>query len=296
MAQISRSHHTVPRFYLDGFADEKGFVQVVRLPGDIRYPQSVQKVSVINDFYNVGTGPDRDAVEKLIGDEIEAPAAEILRKVLTQGLWPLDSEARAIFATFMAVQHLRGIRARRSLTEIVDAASKLVGGKDGLPTEPAARVEALKSIHIQSMLDIENTAPYIFGRVWTLARLKDMKLLCCDTPISLVRHKHLPNYAPVGMATAWFIVMPLSRTTGLLMSEPPPGDEHVEHVSAGQYDGVIDEFPDEAALGDLFNKRTVRNARQCIYHHPGDANLVPNDLPEPNPQEIATVTGNHDDQ
>jgi hypothetical protein len=99
MVQISRAHHTVPRFYLRGFADDGGFVQVVRLPGGVRYAQSVAKVSVINDFYNVGSGPERDAIEKLLADEIEGPAAQVFQKVLTEASWPLNVEERSILST-----------------------------------------------------------------------------------------------------------------------------------------------------------------------------------------------------
>ena len=42
MAQIARGHHTVPRFYLDRFANDGQQIGVVRLPGDIRYGRSTE--------------------------------------------------------------------------------------------------------------------------------------------------------------------------------------------------------------------------------------------------------------
>jgi hypothetical protein len=50
---------------------------VVRRPGNVRYPQNIAKVSVINDFYTVNGAAQRDVIEKLIADEVEAPAAEV---------------------------------------------------------------------------------------------------------------------------------------------------------------------------------------------------------------------------
>jgi Protein of unknown function (DUF4238) len=80
VAQVSRANHTVPQFYLRGFAKQirdKAFVGVVRRPGNVRYPQNIAKVSVINDFYTVNGAAQRDVIEKLIADEVEAPAAEV---------------------------------------------------------------------------------------------------------------------------------------------------------------------------------------------------------------------------
>jgi hypothetical protein len=287
MAQISRSHHTVPRFYLQQFADSRGFVNVVRLPGDVRYPQSINKVSVINDFYNVGTGPDRDAIEKLIADEIERPAAAVFRKVLDDQIWPLGVEDRTILATYLAVQHGRGANQRKSLTEMADVLSALTGGNDDLPESESARSEALKHTHIRGMLDIEERAPYFIGRVWTLVTFGGRGLLTCDTPIGLIRDKDTSSIRGVGIGNALAITIPLSRRTALMMTTHPLVKD-AQKVAAGNYDGTLTASDHDA---EQFNLSTVHNARHCIYHHPDDTDLVAAPLPAPRTTEVSTSHG-----
>jgi hypothetical protein len=65
MAQIARGHHTVPRFYLDRFANDDQQIGVVQLPGDIRYRQSTRDASVVKDFYNIDNRADPNAIENL---------------------------------------------------------------------------------------------------------------------------------------------------------------------------------------------------------------------------------------
>ena len=107
---VSRANHTVPKFYLRGFAYDQGFVGVVRRPGHTRYRQDVAKVSVINDFYTVDGAAQRDVIEKLIADEIEAPAVQLFRKVLIDQVWPLSKEERVILARVFAFATRAGIK------------------------------------------------------------------------------------------------------------------------------------------------------------------------------------------
>lgn len=282
MAQVSRSHHTVPRFYLKRFADDRGFTNVVRLPGDVRYPQSVAKVSVINDFYSVGSGPERDAIEKLIAHEIERPAAAVFRKVLDDGIWPLNIEDRSILTMYLALQFGRGANRRKSIAEFAEFMIKQ-GGPHGLPEGKDARAQALKHIHIETMLDFETIGLYFFGRIWNLFRV-DGGLLTCDTPISLLPFEDAEEDAGLGLGTAESIIFPMSTTTALVMNFHAPDNLHdAENVVRGAHDVVVD-APDGAVKA--FNFQTISNARYSLFHHPDDSGHVPADLPQPRAEEI----------
>lgn len=292
MPQTARGHHTLPRFYLQGFADGKGFVNVVHLPGDVRYPQSVVKVSVINDFYNVGKGPDRDAIEKLLADEVERPAAAVFRKVLDQGIWPLDIEDRSIISTFFALQHGRGANRRKSVAEIADFISQMTRGDDGLPRDADLRSELLKRIHIETMLDFETTGPYFFGRIWTLVKVAGGGVLTCDTPISLLPFEGAPADSAVGIGTAEAILFPMSATTALMMvMHEPAGAEDAKRVVEGAYDSIFQAGDDHIAQ---FNQQTILNARRSVYHHPDDSGWVPDSLPPPRTSEVSIVRAMRD--
>ncbi|GFG73231.1 DUF4238 domain-containing protein [Mycobacterium botniense] len=286
MAQISRAHHTVPRFYLSGFADDRQFVGVVRLPGNARYRQSVGKVSVINDFYTVNSAAERDVIEKLIADQIEAPAAEIFRKVLVDQVWPLDEAERAILATFLALQHARGSNKRRALDEIAKTIANTLGDSSGFDISAVDWPEKLKAAHITSMLDFGQTGPCFYLRPWTLIRFNRKRLLTCDTPISLHPFPNAPAGSAVGTGTAWRITFPMSRTTGLAMLGHLIGSEaEAAEIASGRLDSVE---RGTAALAKDFNDATLHNARECVYHHPEDGGLVPTQLPEPRANEIVT--------
>jgi hypothetical protein len=274
----------VPKFYLDGFADgdEKNKkIGVVRLADGTRYPQSTAKVSVINDFYNIDGAAPRDVIEKLIG-EIEAGAAPVFRKVRVDGVWPLGSNDRSILATFFGLQNLRGPKRRRAFGEIAEAIANALG-QDGLAdTSVDVQANVLKHAHIASMLDVRAYAPYYFGRSWALVRFNRKHLLTCDTPVSLLPNPATPD-ALVGIGTAWAILFPMSRTAGLVMYENLA--DHPQEVASGQTDSTPQ---GSTYLAELFNDATIYNARECIFHHLGDASLIPAELPEPRAVELST--------
>jgi hypothetical protein len=51
--QLKRRNHTVNSSYLPGFADERGFLTGVELPGDRRFPVSADRATMIRNFYVV---------------------------------------------------------------------------------------------------------------------------------------------------------------------------------------------------------------------------------------------------
>jgi Protein of unknown function (DUF4238) len=285
VAQFSRAHHTVSRFYLGYFADDRKFLGVVRRPGVPRYPQNVTKVSVINDFYTVNGATQRDVIEKFIADEIEAPTAEVFRKVLIDEVWPLDKDERAILASFFALQHARGSNHRRALAEIAQIIANTLGDKGGFDTA-APEPDQLKAVHINSMLNFEQTGPPFFLRPWALVRFDRKRLLTCDTPISLHPFPDAPAGSAVGIGTAGHITFPMSRTTGLVMfGRMIESEKEAEEIASGQFDSVA---AGSTASANDFNEATIRNARESIYHHPEDAALVPQQLEEPRAREVVT--------
>ena len=289
MAQVSRANHTVPQFYLRGFAKQvrdKALVGVVRRPGKVRYLQNVAKVSVINDFYTVNGAPQLDVIEKLIADEFEAPAAEVFRQVLIDRVWPLSEEDRTILSSFLALQHARGAHKRQALNEIAGTIASGLEDGSGFDTAASDWPDKLKAAHIKSMLNFEETGARFFLRPWTLVRFVRKRLLSCDAPISLRPFPDAPAGSAVGIGTAGMILFPMSRTTGLVMSGRLIETENeAREIASGQFDSVA--AGSTAAANDL-NNATIQNARNSIYHHPEDAALVPQHLEEPQAQEVLT--------
>lgn len=137
MATIARKHHTVPRFYLENFADN-GQIGTVVLPGEKRFSQSLRKAATTNDFYSLGPPAESgaDAFEKVLAD-LEGEAARVIQAVLA-GTWPLGSEDRAILAEFVAVQFLRGPNHRTHMQNMKAQLLRMdiaLNGKESMATK-----------------------------------------------------------------------------------------------------------------------------------------------------------------
>jgi hypothetical protein len=312
--KTSRRHHTVPRFYLENFSRD-GMIGTVVLPGDKRFPQSLRKASTSNDFYSLGpaTLEGADEFERVLA-QLEGEAARVITMVLG-GTWPLGAADRAILAEFAAVQFLRGPNQRTHMQNIKAQFTRMdisLKGKDWMAREfreragrdfqpeeidrlweQATREEGPPLVissheHVKQIVEmLPEVYWYFAARPWSIIRFERHRLLACDTPVCLIPRADEQPWMGVGLLTAWGLALPLSRTTALLMTDPGPVAEHTtrEHVATGALDAVLDP---STMWARVLRGTTISNARQFIYHHPDDASLVPEQLPEPTTTEIIT--------
>ncbi|MDQ2661854.1 MAG: DUF4238 domain-containing protein [Actinomycetota bacterium] len=314
----AKKHHYVPQFYLRGFAQNEQIV-TVRLPGERRYTRHIRQTAAENGFYAVPGHPEgADTFEKDF-NQLETDAAAVFRKI-GAGTWPLPTEDRAVLATFIAVQAIRGPEHRRNMEHVMRQVVQIqltVAGKDGLkrlmkgragqdiddataaliweqatqPGEPPLKMSAMA--HIQQIgQTVLALIPYIAGRPWTLVQFDRRSLLTCDTPVALVPHPEgeaeddeYTQPSGVGFMTAWGITYPLTRKLGLLMSDPMilPDDITVEDVARGNLDRAQ---PGTTELERFFNLYTTMNASAALFHHPADGGFVADTLPAPTPVTV----------
>ena len=118
MGKIARRHHTVPRFYLAGFANEASRLGVARLGNAKQFVQSIDNVSVNNNFYLIESASGQsDEFEKILSD-IETQASRAWLNILNDGVWPLAPDGREVLGVFAALQYLRGPNRRRYLSQM----------------------------------------------------------------------------------------------------------------------------------------------------------------------------------
>ncbi|MDV8065739.1 DUF4238 domain-containing protein [Rhodococcus sp. IEGM 1366] len=317
MSNIIRNHHTVPRFYLNRFADTQKQIGVVELPGAIRVTRSTKSTTVARNFYNVeGLDAPEDFFEREFG-KIEDTTAKVFAKVLDKNVWPLEPDGRRAIAVFAALQHLRGPSQRNHLGQLNTAMTRLeiaTAGRENIrqfandrfgfvdlrddeveriwqyavkPDAVPSKVPALA--HMSQLADyLPKSVKYFQGRPWTLIRFARKSIFTCDTPVSLIPDPHRESYEGVGLMTAWGITLPLSRHVGLLMASTDPvidANISFDRVAAGEFDI---QQPPSASFARMFNDASVRNARRHILHHPDDAAIVPRQLPEPTGVEVDT--------
>lgn len=314
MANQARRHHTVPKFYLEGFA-RSGKIGTVRLPGEKRFCQSTANASLRMHFYTVPDLEEPDAFEKRLS-AMETEAATIMRKVISGGVWPLDLDDRVNFAIFLAVQFLRGPDKRRQMEQTVALVTQrevVAGGRESVPAwiehnygftptdeeaeqiwrdvnQPGGPPVTLSAAgHLEQIGSlVPEFLPYFTGRPWVLLRFERRALLTCDTPLSLLPDRRSPGQA-VGLVNSPGIVFPMSRRVGLMLADPEPLIDRlpVEQVREGHADFELTPSSDDARD---FNTATIRNTREWIFHHPDDSDLVPAKLPEPVATEVSTST------
>lgn len=310
---VAKRHHTVPQFYLRGFA-ENDKLTTVRLPGEQRFTQVVRKAASETNFYALeGHEDGDDAFEKALS-AVEGETARIFSSVV-QGVWPLPAADRTALAYFIALQAVRGPEQRRNMEYVLAQKARIeigYNGKAGVKgwfqrnrgielTDEQAEVawdEATQPggppIHVAPILHIkqivamsQDLLKYISGRPWSLVEFDQRSLITSDSPVGLVRRAdEVDPWMGVGFMTAWGITLPLTRKLGILMADPMAfdGQVPVEKVREGKLD--TRQFG-TTALEKLFNHHTTISASEWLFHHPDDEKFVPTDLPDPSPTTMS---------
>lgn len=291
-----RRHHTVPAFYLKRFANERPArrPQVMRVPlsGRNRHLMSVNDASVETDFYlmEVEDGSWTDEAEDALSN-LETDAAQALRVLVDEAPWPIPPEVREPIAAWAAVQYLRSPAMRQALNTIADTAFKSMIERGGrllieqvlrdkygrTPTE--AEVGALQAAtqfdgyhlkqhqneHMLIMHEmLPGTTAMFYHRGWSVIRFAEA-ITTSDAPVVLLPDPNADQRTSLGLASAPYVLVPLDRHVVLVMG------------AVGDQDYPLSGNPQ---LAYKVNRDIVRNAYQCLFHHPDDAPLTGIDLTE----------------
>ena len=303
-------HHIVPRFYLANFA-LSGMIGRIELQYGANRNKSVKKVGGMEGFYTVPEANDPEIFERELFGKIENKAAKVFNKILTEDHWPLNEGDRSILSEYLAVQFLRGRDKRNEQSELAASFNRLEAatkGKDALRRQlqessiegitdvdfeeawdaiidPETKVQATALGHMRQLL---STLPAVTSclsvRPWRLVRFARKTLLTCDTPIALVAPPNTPSFMGIGIGNAYRVLFPISRQCGLVMLTPDEQSGSTrEDLTAGRADQEIAPTSRQAAQ---FNHYSIINARESIFFHPNDGNLIPDPLPQPRTQEM----------
>lgn len=308
-------HHIVPRFYLNGFATDRKDIGRVDLHTKRRKVQPTKSVGGVANFNALPDIEDPNLFDReILGRQVEDRAARIFRRVLGDKKWPLHPADREHLATFLALQNLRGQSTRNHISQFATIYARLdvaAGGRAGLAAryqqasgedlaeeeleelwshivEPdSLDLQAGPALHLRRVLDLlPQIVKYFLFRPWMLVRFERRTLITCDTPISLMPHPDDEPFMGVGLQTAWGMIYPMSRSTGLILADPmvlAEGGIPPDFVASGRADQTL---PPSSRLASTFNRLTISNAREWVFYHPDDVALIPDDLPDPLTDEI----------
>ena len=281
--QLKRRNHTVNKSYLRRFADTRGCLKRITLPGDVQVTVSIDDATVVKNFYVVqlDDGSESDEAEDLFS-AVEGNAVTAIRTLVDQRVWPIPSDTRTAIAEWVALQYLRVPWVRQLTREIAEGffgvGTPFTTGSGNritmrMPAEDVGRLSG-PGLHIEL---IKRQATWVAGmlyeRSWILTFYERKSLATSDTPVVLRPSPDHPVEMGVGIANAGEIHVPLDRRVALSMGDSSSGDYRVAGVT-------------KTAL--YLNDATAKNARRYVFHHPDDDPLRDLTLPEPRKHELAS--------
>nr|WP_228498547.1 DUF4238 domain-containing protein [Plantibacter sp. VKM Ac-2876] len=304
MSGRPKRHHTVPRFYLDGFADGD-MLHAVNVRDGTEHKSNVLNATVESHFYTASHHPtDPDAFEASLS-VAEGTAAGILRSISERN-WPLSVSDRSALAQFATLQVLRVQGQRRQMHDALGSILRELAAKDpaefdrvvSLPGAPegvdfaSGEVPALVSsaVHIQQItMLIPELVGHLLHRHWALVRFDEPSLITSDEPLTPIPNPQENHNEALGLENSWALLFPLARDLALVMFRSPldlPGTPVGQRIVEGGFDYVRH---GDLALRDVFNANTVMHAFRFVFLHPDDVHLVP-----PNTIELSQMGGRTD--
>jgi hypothetical protein len=308
VGERSKIHHYLPQLILRGFAKDDRVV-TVELKDGRRYQQRVGTAAAENNYNTIelDDGTQSDLAERLIADEIEAPASTILARIAAGGWFENDDE-RLLVARFLALQYVRVPWRREHSNAMADQLMKLemaAGGpnrlreimeaQEGRPVTDDEVRDTWKDLGdfdgwrltmprehhvIESLGHADEFAPALVGIYdWSVMRWEHRSILTTDSPVLLVPQEGTPQWRGVGLYTAGSIWFPVDRRTALVLGAPPNGERH-------------DRLPLRASVTSArrLNTALVGSAHRRLYHHPDDSlsEMLGEGYELPTPMEVVT--------
>lgn len=286
---VGARHHTVPRFYLEYWADADGHIDVVEKPGGRRYTTVPKTASAETDFYTYIDldGKPAGHMEQVLG-VIEAGASAAIGRITHPifGQFPPPLDDRLEIATFIAFQMVRGKRRRREIETHADFYMKLKYSaldSDAIkhlleeqhghasPEQIAEMEDFVANLDEYEFVPDPNEhlrmmgglAQEIFRRLlrrhWYLAVFEAPVLITCDEPVMLYKRNPSPlrGYGVLDADEIWF---PLNPSMLLILTlEPQP---------------ITVRFEGPVESAQTVNGYAAHNAYQNIFLHPQQQDIA----------------------
>ena len=288
------------------FANRRNQVRVLDRKTGRSFTTHTANVFAERDYYTIASVDAEDDPELIEGlySEVDSHTAPVHERLLADD-FPLDGQARADFAAFMALQVARGPEHERTVSE----ATRLLGQKvlqalahassdywarkraaweknpTGPEPPPAPAPDQLRMLqegcrfdlvpsreHVVEtrFLSVEETTFAFMAMTWRLLRFDAPCLFSSEHPISYWRSHH-NGCSPVGIGpmTADEIRFPLSPTRALVLTPPEPGRKMFDR---SQNEGACDPTTTAARVlnwGTLTSPPSQRLLLSPdVQHHP----------------------------
>ena len=264
MRQEARVHHHTPRFYLAGWCVDGKLTRYERIRGRITQTWCAPKATGFEvDLYSLADDlPEgRDALERFLSSRIDAPASQVLPKILSGE--ELSAESRAAWALFLLALRARSPEATAHVRrEGVETLRQALGDRpqeyealrqSGDPPTLSEWVNAnhptlMTNFGISQLPRIIGDPRYIQALLemptWTV-RLdqSDVDFVTSDRPIVIVGELGMPDYA-------WLVS--LNPRVAQIICRENPGLSRLQAFSSSEF-------------AKWFNARLIERAAKYVY-------------------------------
>lgn len=274
-------NHINPKFVLKGFA-KNGVLR--KMDKEYKVGQSGIKVATVEkNFYTIFGNKDPDAVEDLMSDLFETPAAPLFREIVDNHKWPLDNNENFILSNFLSLQLLRSPAVRNTFIEGMKRVYELsfkISKNDEYIMDP----QKIRDLEISHMLAWWKKDGIIIADIFFKMRkilfiFEDDSLLTSNQPISMLfRSSSIfyedssgelispPYVTPYGNPIeSEAVFYSLSRKIGLIML-PPYYPELSDFIRSG-----------DELLASVFNGLASMFSEE-VFFHPDDTEYMRENL------------------
>lgn len=221
-----KKQHTVPRSYLENFADEKGMVWVLAEEASSKkvFKSAPKNLLTGNHFYTIefNKGGMPFIIEDTLAN-IEGRFATIFREKISQEL-PLTLEERACVSIFVGTLLFRTKKIRESMRqgfvslerqmeewrkqfEVMSPKAREAASKISTPTngqsftqdDVKSAIENIDDIHSSMLIEnLPEIASLIFDMGWGVITPEDSsdEFITSDHPVSMLRPDSIRKYGP----------------------------------------------------------------------------------------------------
>lgn len=185
-----------------------------------------------------------------------------------------------------------GTSGKARLRKLIEEREGVDVGEDRLDaewqelTQPGGpKIQADSRQHIQQIAELlPGTTRMFTDMQWSIDRFTRKSLLTCDHPVALLPDPEAERWDGIGLATAAGFAIPLSRHVALVISRPT-----TTSLGTAMPDMQI---PGSTKLADSINQSVLTSARQRIYLHPDDGELLERyQMPDERSREFGANAG-----
>lgn len=221
-----KRHHFVPKWHLERFVNNDGFLYVYDKTTGLWRRQKPQQIMTINRYYKQEWAPegvDQDILEKSMGSKLEPEAKNAFDRLLARATDINDEESAAILI-YLEFQRIRVPRQAKTAKELLrttillnspsDVAESVLSGKVLLSIKDSFRFDFMRMV-------LGQMHPYFARMDWeVIESAEGASFIITDSPVTFYNVDFLPP-TEAGIALAGTVVFfPLSSSRLLVLRHP----------------------------------------------------------------------------